>query len=1013
MKKLTKKDYLMIFLIIILLFISVYLTTGDKYQYASFIDWSCQHYKIPEYFRNLFYETGNLFPNFAFNLGAGQNIYNMSYYGLFSPIIMFSYLLPFVSMKDYVMASGLLLTILSIFLIYKWINDKYDWKIASLSTLLFLCSTPIVFHLHRHIMFVNYIPFTIMGLIGVDKHFKENKDFLLIISVTLIILSSYFFSVGALLSIVLYGIYNYLKYEKNVNLKSFTIRGLMFAKPIVIALMNSMILLLPTFLSLINGRSKANVKVDLSSLFIPSFEMDEMLYGNYTTGMSMILIFSIIYFLLKKEKHKRFLGISTFVIMTFPIFLFLLNGTMYLDGKVLIPFIPLFVLMIGNTLNDIFNNKESLKKPLIYFAIFTSIAYILNLNNKRAIFMLLDASVLLLSIIAYQRKNKKLFVVIPLVLTFIYLLFTTCFTDRLVELNDRLFDYEEVTNYIEKLTQEDEEFYRINYLTKDLTSANKIYTIDEYQTGIYSSVSNNSYKDFYYNRINNEIMYRSTGQIISTENLFFNLYMNNKYILSKNLDNIFYHEIDSFKLDNKEEVKVYRSNNTLPLGYATNKLMNVKEYEKLTYPENVLAYFKYTIVDDKVKANYKEKSKKVKLDYKIINKENVNVEKKDNIYYIDAKKKNNLKLKLNENLQDKVLLIRFNMDYNQNCSRGDMNITINGIVNKLTCKNWKYHNNNNTFEYTLANEDVSTLNIEFSKGHFELSNIEIYAVDHEELKMSKNEIDEFEIDREETKGDIIKGKINVKENSYFKLSIPYDKGFKIYVDNILTDYEKVDYDFIGFEIEKGKHNIKIEYVSPGEKIAKAITFIGITITLITIYLEVGITKTKVNFKKEEVKMEKAKKEIKKRSKIKKLYTLIKRSYITYKEIINYLIVGVLTTIISIASFAIFDYIGVGINIFNYQIKSYIVATILSWCVAVIFAYIMNRKYVFESKDSKILIEFIKFIGARIMSLLAELICMWLLVEILTINELLSKIFVQFLVVVLNYIFSKIFVFKKN
>ena len=72
------------------------------------VDWISQHSVIPDYFRKQFYETGNLFPEFAMNLGGGQNIYNYSYYGLYSPLFLLSYALPFVKMSTYVIVMEIL-----------------------------------------------------------------------------------------------------------------------------------------------------------------------------------------------------------------------------------------------------------------------------------------------------------------------------------------------------------------------------------------------------------------------------------------------------------------------------------------------------------------------------------------------------------------------------------------------------------------------------------------------------------------------------------------------------------------------------------------------------------------------------------------------------------------------------------------------------------------------------------------------------------------------------------------
>ena len=127
-------------------------------------------------------------------------------------------------------------------------------------------------------------------------------------------------------------------------------------------------------------------------------------------------------------------------------------------------------------------------------------------------------------------------------------------------------------------------------------------------------------------------------------------------------------------------------------------------------------------------------------------------------------------------------------------------------------------------------------------------------------------------------------------------------------------------------------------------------------------------------------------------------------YKKYKEIINYLIAGVLTTIVSILSYELFK------NLFHIH---YIISNVMSWVVAVTFAYFINRKYVFERKNENKIAEFISFVKYRILSLVIETACMYLLVDICKFNDDISKIVVQFIVVVLNYIFSKFFTFKKK
>ena len=130
--------------------------------------------------------------------------------------------------------------------------------------------------------------------------------------------------------------------------------------------------------------------------------------------------------------------------------------------------------------------------------------------------------------------------------------------------------------------------------------------------------------------------------------------------------------------------------------------------------------------------------------------------------------------------------------------------------------------------------------------------------------------------------------------------------------------------------------------------------------------------------------------------------MIFKLYKKYEEVINYLIFGFLTTVVSIASYALFTRM--------FQIDVYI-SNILSWIAAVTFAFVTNRIYVFKSANKDLFKEAFKFYTSRITTLVIEIIIMYILVSMLHINDMVSKIIVQFIVIILNYVCSKIFVFK--
>ncbi len=129
---------------------------------------------------------------------------------------------------------------------------------------------------------------------------------------------------------------------------------------------------------------------------------------------------------------------------------------------------------------------------------------------------------------------------------------------------------------------------------------------------------------------------------------------------------------------------------------------------------------------------------------------------------------------------------------------------------------------------------------------------------------------------------------------------------------------------------------------------------------------------------------------------------LRNMYKKHEEVLNYLIVGGTTTIVSILSYMILREV----------INNYIINTILSWITAVLYAYITNRLFVFKSKNKKLISEISKFFTCRLLTLGIEIVVMFALVDLIRMNDALAKTLVQFIVLTSNYLFSKIFVFKR-
>ena len=128
-------------------------------------------------------------------------------------------------------------------------------------------------------------------------------------------------------------------------------------------------------------------------------------------------------------------------------------------------------------------------------------------------------------------------------------------------------------------------------------------------------------------------------------------------------------------------------------------------------------------------------------------------------------------------------------------------------------------------------------------------------------------------------------------------------------------------------------------------------------------------------------------------------------YKKYKQIILYIFFGVCTTVVNAASYAV---------LYNHANIRNITSTIIAWFIAVLFAFITNKKYVFDSKADRLKDKFhqvASFFIFRGITGILDVIIMAVAVDYLKLNSFLWKLVSNFIVTIINYVASKLFVFK--
>lgn len=134
---------------------------------------------------------------------------------------------------------------------------------------------------------------------------------------------------------------------------------------------------------------------------------------------------------------------------------------------------------------------------------------------------------------------------------------------------------------------------------------------------------------------------------------------------------------------------------------------------------------------------------------------------------------------------------------------------------------------------------------------------------------------------------------------------------------------------------------------------------------------------------------------------------LKRLFEQYKQPITYLFFGGVSTVVNVVSYWL---------CYDISNLSNIVSTLIAWIAAVLVAFITNKLWVFESRNTSFqedLKEFFSFLGFRVISEIFDLAIMYWAVDMMNMNGLIWKIVANVIVVILNYIFSKFIIFKKT
>ena len=876
------------------------------------VDWISQHSVIPDYFRKQFYATGKLFPEFAMNLGGGQNIYNYSYYGLYSPLFLLSYALPFVKMSTYVIVMEILCLIASVLLLDLWLNRKGFGRAVSFAVaVIFLLTGPMICQSYSQIMFVNYMPFLILAMMGVDRYFEKRSSGLLAVSTFLMIMTSFYFSIGGMLALVIYGIHCYRRKLEGKNeratVKGFLCEGMRFLLPMIFAVMASGVLLVPTAFALI-GRSSGessggnanaeslsvllgsgNATKILKGLFFPQLRLSGVFYSPYGLGFGTLMLTVLVATMFGRRWSDRVMAWIIAIVAGVPVFVYILNGGLYLRDKALIPLIPLFCYMLAMYLKKVSCEEFSWGGCIPYVVTMELIYIGRNQEGMEKLwsFLMTESQIMFGCYLAagvikevWRKRKQTIWRArgTVLILAGSMAVFLAVFDNQYAKEKQEMLDttfYKQVTDSkiadaVQTATVEakkDGGFYRTVQLGNDDENAanlNRVWNTDQYISSIYSSSYNKAYQNFRKDTFGLEQPYRNFLMQSEESNPIYARFMGEKYIVTKS-------KMKGIRLLGVSgEWKIYENESAAPIIYGTSQVMSEKDYDKLEYPYNQTTFLQKAVVPKSTakQADSGQQANSIETVDNLHNAvlqfgENSCISETDGGYHIYAKKDTKVKAEIvsqidinsvntvntvntenvGENVKvanetkkvsgNRVLMLRFKVK-NLKPSK-DLTIWVNGNRNKLSAKQRVYYNDNTTFTYAVAlDSDENQVEVTFGKGKYNLSDVEAYVTTLPGTELYESE---FLQNDTKTKGNVIAGSLTMQKSGYLITSIPYDSGFEIQVDGKPATSEKVNTAFLGCKVNEGEHDIVITYHAPGLAAGKVMSFVGMIGFLILSVLE--------------------------------------------------------------------------------------------------------------------------------------------------------------------------------
>ena len=783
------------------------------YQYAGFTS----------YYKNVLLGNESLF--YSFKGLLGYNFYATSIYYMFNPTNLLCIFSTSKNILEYYTFIILLRIGLSGFTMCKYLKYKFKNQ-SNLRYIIFSISYALM--AYNVCYFFNYMYFDTVVLfpiviLGLDKLIYERKNRLYIISLTLSIISNFYIGYMVCIFSLLYFIYNIVIYKLDKNIiKDFIISSLLSG-------FMCMIIIIPEASELLKGKallyasSKAEYfKFNMNFLnifykFLPGSTSNyDLKYGMVNIYVSLFVIILVIkYFFNKKISKKE--RITTLIFILFFLFSISFNlldfawqlfqKPIWYPNRYIFTFSFFLITIAMKEITNI-TYKTNIKENLIIIisfillTLYSIISLKIHNDNLKIISYILGIILILQYTFFLNNKNAKYLLVM---LFFIEVTTNAIFTLKIMGKTTTMTQYktneeinEKAVKHIKEIENKDNNFYRMELSTSTVHNSPSLLNYN----GInhFNSVKNAKTLNFL-NKFNYQVT-DDTSVEFNNYNPYLTSLLGIKYI-NGSKDEMYYENVYN------ENPYMYLNKDALSLGYMI--------YNKEFKESNSSYQNTENLINSMLNTDIKR--------YKVIdnfNGEDTEIKEIDNKKYVISK--TSIKIEMEDKASNSMFLIP-----SRNISFvASYSIFINDeeIKDAVIKQSPIFINKGDTYKIIIKSNLSKT----------ELNSLKWYQIDYDKYIETINELkkNEFNITKY-NKDNHIEGNINVNnDKNVLLLTIPYDKGWNIYVDDNKVNYDICFDSFICLDLDKGKHNIKMNYVPSGFIVGLIISSLAFIVTIIYI-----------------------------------------------------------------------------------------------------------------------------------------------------------------------------------